>query len=96
MGYWAKRDKDKDEEFNVEEHLSLHKKWGFSLRASSVNVIFTEETLNRKLHFTCSAYCTIRCHQLNVFSGMFDIELEIPSNFAAYSTQQKNDEIIHK
>ena len=58
MGYWAKRDKDKDEEFNVEEHLSLHKKWGFSLRASSVNVIFTEETLME--NFILRAVHTVR------------------------------------
>ena len=44
----------------------LHKKWSFSLRISSANVtksavncsvfIFTEETLDGKLHFLCSAW----------------------------------------
>ena len=47
---------------------SLHKKWSFPLRISSVNVTksavscgfgpFTEEILNGKLHFLCSA-CNI-------------------------------------
>ena len=44
---------------------SLHKKWSFPLKISSVNVnrctqtadlvIFTEDVINRKLHFLCSA-----------------------------------------
>ena len=35
--------------------VSLHKKWSFPLRISSVNfVTFTEEILNRKLHFLYS------------------------------------------
>ena len=37
--------------------LSLHKKWSFPLRISSVTaelVTFTEEILNGKLHFLCS------------------------------------------
>ena len=44
--------------------LTLHKKWSFPLRISSANILipqetgdlvtFTEEILNRKLHFLCS------------------------------------------
>ena len=41
---------------------SLHKKWSFPLRISSINVIksavyfgFGEEIFNRNLHFLCSA-----------------------------------------
>ena len=33
---------------------SLHKKWSFQLRISSVNVTFTEQTFNGFLHFLCS------------------------------------------
>ena len=33
---------------------SLHKKWSFPLRISSVNVTFTEQTFNGFLHFLCS------------------------------------------
>ena len=52
--------------------LTVHKKWSFPLRISSVNwpnpqfpadlVIFTEEIPNRKLHFLCiiSKYLDIR------------------------------------
>ena len=50
----------------MNELLSLHKKWSFPLRISSVNVtklefpadlvIFTEEIVNGKLHFLCSAF----------------------------------------
>ena len=35
--------------------LTLHKKWSFPLRISSVNLVtFTEEILDGKLHFLCS------------------------------------------
>ena len=33
---------------------SLHKKWRNPLKVCSVNVTFTEEILNGKLHFLCS------------------------------------------
>ena len=47
---------------------SLHKKWNFPLRISSVNmtksdlVTFTEETFNGKLHFLFSIFPTINNH----------------------------------
>ena len=49
--------------FNIERHhYTLHKKWSFPIRTSSVNMskstvrtdLVTEETLNGKLHFLCS------------------------------------------
>ena len=52
----------------IKKH-SLHKKWSFPLRISSVNVTtadlvwFTEEILNGKLHFLCSDY--------NLESGLY-------------------------
>ena len=46
--------------------ISVHKKWSFPLRISSINVTksigncgFTEEILNEKLHFLSSIYCGI-------------------------------------
>ena len=38
----------------VRNTYSLHKKWSFPLIVSSVNVTFTEEILDGKLHFLCS------------------------------------------
>ena len=52
--------------------LLLHKKWSFPLRISPVNmtkstgncglVTFTEEILDRKLHFLCSVFWVITEH----------------------------------
>ena len=42
---------------------TLHKKWSFPLRISSVNadlVTFTEEILNGKLYFLCSARVSLK------------------------------------
>ena len=54
---------------------SLHKKWSFRLRISSVNVTkcegncgfghITEEVLNGKLHFLCSIWALVRMWVLN-------------------------------
>ena len=42
--------------------MALHKKWGFPLRISSVNVeIITEEILNGKLYFF------VQCGDLDIF-----------------------------
>ena len=52
---------EKYENLNVDSDTTLHKKWKFPLRVSSGNektvdlVTFTEEILNGKLHFLCSA-----------------------------------------
>ena len=40
--------------FQSHNSFALHKKWSFPLRISSVNVTFTEETLNWKFQFLCS------------------------------------------
>ena len=45
------------ESFEKEKYIiTAKKKWSFPLRISSVNVTFTEEILNRKLHFLCSVW----------------------------------------
>ena len=56
------------EEKKMEPNQSLHKKWNFPLKISSVNVqetadliTFTEELLNGKLHFLCSELLLIWC-----------------------------------
>ena len=57
--------------------VSLHKKSSFPLRISSVNVTFTEEILNGKLHFLCSVrgnvyikMATFLCLVLNLLSSL--------------------------
>ena len=61
-------------------HLTLHRKWGIPWRISSVNVTksagncrlvtFTEEFLNRRLHFFCSVTglaCLVKISLYEVF-----------------------------
>ena len=60
------------------DFLSLHKKWRFPLRISSVNVTksanpetanlvtLTEEILNGKLHFLCSAWSAVPQNNLSL------------------------------
>ena len=49
----------------VRNTYSLHKKWSLQSRVSSVNVTFTEEILDRKLHFLCSDSCYYLMSNLN-------------------------------
>ena len=67
--------------------LSLHIKWSFPLRISSVNVIksadlvtFTEEILNGKLHFSCSV-----CKNLKKTSTMRSFFSEMKVDIALFS-----------
>ena len=57
-------------EWGRKSGCSLHKKWGFSLRASLVNVTKSEEVLHEKLHFLCSGYWDRQC-SMEHFRGVF-------------------------
>ena len=69
IGYYAVNYADLLISPNLKKTLTLHKKWSFPLRISSVNVTksaqktadlvtFTGEILNGKLHFLCSVTWT--------------------------------------
>ena len=42
--------------------VRLHKKWSFSLKEAADLVTFTEEILNRKLHFLCNVIFYLTLH----------------------------------
>ena len=74
---------------------SLHKKWGFPLRISSVNVTrsavswvfghITEEILNGKLHFLCSDFGFCQRHiKSKVFNKWLHCHISIKKQQWAY------------
>ena len=74
--------------------ITLHKKWSFSLRISSVNVIksavycelvtFTEEIINEPLHFLCS----VKKH-LSLFTFTIAIKKKKLTNVLIKNKSQK-------
>ena len=60
----------------MNDFFTLHKKWSFPLKISSVNVTksaFTDEILNGKLHFLCSVITENTFHVFDIFFSFRDL-----------------------